>query len=67
MGEQGTIIKVHVVFYLVISGVKRPNAFEQPYLGNIPFFPKQVDGILGRYYVPSDGQVGIDDFLHALA
>ena len=67
IGEQRTVVVIHVVVNLIISGVELPRALQQLHLRHVATLLKHLHRFLGGHLVAQDGVCGIDDLLHALA
>ncbi len=67
VGQQRTIIIVHIIVYLIICGIDRTLAFEQLHFGLVAFRLKHSDGIFGGYLVAGDGHFFVNDLLHSFA
>ncbi len=67
IGEQRSVVVIHVVVNLIISGVELPRALQQLHLCHVAAFLKHLHGLLGGHLVAQNGVSGIDNLLHALA
>ena len=65
-GEHRTIIIVAIAINVVVGGIEPARALQQLDLGVGVRCRKHADSLLGSSLMPVDGQVGIDNLLHAL-
>ena len=67
IGEQCSVIIIHVFTYFIIGSIDRARSLEQFYFFHISLFLKQGDGIFRRNGEPANRHPGIDNLLHAAA
>ena len=65
VGEQGSVVIIHVVVYPIISGVDGADAAQQLHFGLVALVLEHAYGLLGGYLVAGDGHAGVDNLLHA--
>ena len=67
IGEQCSVIIIHVFTYFIIGSIDRARSLEQFYFFHISLFLKQGDGIFRRNGESANWHPGIDNLLHAAA
>ena len=67
IGEQGTIIIIHIFTYFIIGGIDGTRSPEKLHLLHIALFLEEGDSLLGRHREAAYRHLGVDNLLHAAA